>query len=148
VDSRLGKKIYAALFETRELIDLTEWVMDHLSPTDPDWSTYNQTLQATKSLQDMLLTLELDPPLDAIGHQVQFIIVYTGSLTPSWTLVNFKGPSPSSGTGLSATKTLTHTLNIAIGPPGSADVANTLGALQIGTAVGNSLSVNGVVPIP
>jgi hypothetical protein len=88
--------------------------------------------------------LELDPPLDAIGHQVQFVIVYNASISPSWTLVSFKGPSPGSGSLASATKTLTHTLNIAIGPPGSPDVANTLGALQIGTAIGNQINVNGL----
>jgi hypothetical protein len=148
VDPRLSEKIYAALFETRELIVGIEVAMQTLSDSDPNWAVYNQTLQATKSLQDMLLTLQVDPPLDAIGHQVQFIIVYNASVTPSWTLVNFKGPSSSSGSGASGSKTRTHTLNIALGPPGSADVASTLGALQLGTAVGNSLSVNGLsVPI-
>jgi hypothetical protein len=140
VDPNLDKKIDAALFKSRKLIVKTEMALNLLDESDPDWSNYNTILQTTKSLQDALLTLEMDPPLDAVGHQVQFLITYTGSISPSWTLVNFKGPSPAMGTGFSATKTLTHTLNIAMGPPGSPDVANTLGALQLGTAIGNSLS--------
>jgi len=148
VDQVLGKKIDGTLFKTRALINLIEAALQRVPFNGDDWANLNSDLQSTKATQDLLLTIQLDPPLDAIGHQVQFLIVYTGNISPSWTLVNFKGPSPSTGTGFSATKTRTHTLNIAVGPPGSPDVANTLGALQLGTAIGNSLGVNGLaVPL-
>jgi hypothetical protein len=143
VDTILGRKIDAALFETRQLIIITELAMQKLPYSSDGWTALNQTLQATKALQDTLRSLALDPPIDAVGHQIQFIIAYNANVSPSWTLVSFKGPSPSSGSGFSATKTRTHTLNIAMGPPGSADAANTLGALQLGTAIGNSISVSG-----
>jgi hypothetical protein len=90
------------------------------------------------------LAVFVDPPIDTISHQVQFIIVWNASATPSWTLVNFKGPSPSSGALFSATKTKTHTLNVVIGPPSSLDSQSALAALQIGTAVGNALTSGGL----
>jgi hypothetical protein len=160
VDDDLNRKIERALFISRKLVRLAEDALKGIpepqgefpcdgKQTDPDpYCAINAVLQTTKALQDALLALQLDPPIDAIGHQSQFIIVYNANVSPSWTLVNFKGPSPGSGTGASATKTLTHTLNIAMGPPSSPDVANTLGALQIGTTIGNSLGVSGIVPVP
>jgi hypothetical protein len=87
----------------------------------------------------------VDPPLDTISHQVQFIIVWNASASPSWTLLHFKGPSPSSGSLFSATATKTHTLNIVLGSPSSPDSAGALQALQIGSAVGNALTT-GVIP--
>jgi len=143
VDQRLDRKIDKALFLSRQLVNAIE---DRLSLRNPpgvfDKTQLNALLQATKSVQDALLALELDPPIDAVGHQVQFVVVYNANISPTWTLVSFKGPTPGSGSLASGTKTLTHTLNIALGPPGSQDVANTLGALQVGTAIGNQLNVN------
>jgi hypothetical protein len=103
---------------------------------------------ATKSLEKTAeaLAVFVDPPIDTISHQVQFIIVWNASASPSWTLLHFKGPSPSSGSLFSATKTLTHTLNIVMGPPSSEDSKGALAALQIGTAVGNALTTGGFVP--
>ena len=90
------------------------------------------------------LTVFLDPPIDTITHQVQFIIVWNANITPSWTLVNFKGPGPASGSLLSATKTKTHTLNVVLGPPSSIDSQGALNALQVGTAVTNALNAGAV----
>ena len=86
--------------------------------------TYMHTSEAAKARAALEktaidLTVFVDPPIDTISHQVQFIIVWNASATPSWTLVNFKGPSPSSGALFSATKTKTHVLNVVIGPPSS-----------------------------
>jgi hypothetical protein len=109
----------------------------------------NEAVQTAKAVEDELLGLALDPPIDSISHQVQFIIVANANISPSWTPLHFKGPSPGSGSAAGVTKTLTHTLNVAMGTPGSPEVANTLGALQVGTAIGNSLSVSGVsVAVP
>jgi hypothetical protein len=60
--------------------------------------------------------LPRDPPIDSISHSVNFVVAVSGNITPSWTLVNFKGPG-SSGTFASATHTNTHTLSIALGSP-------------------------------
>ena len=64
----------------------------------------------------MLEMLPHDPPIDSIGHQVQFIVVSTGNIAPNWSLVHFKGPA-ASGNLASLTDTRTHTLNIAMGSP-------------------------------
>lgn len=103
--------------------------------------------KARKALESTARDLAafVDPPLDTISHQVQFIIVWNASASPSWTLLHFKGPSPSSGSLFSATATKTHTLNIVLGSPSSPDSAGALQALQIGTAVGNALTT-GVMP--
>jgi hypothetical protein len=105
----------------------------------------NQALQWAHAVEDYLLPLELDAPLDVISNQIQFIIVYNASVSPSWTLLHFKGPTTGSSF-LSGTKTLTHTLNISIGPPTSPDQVNSLNALQIGTAVGNALKLGQPLP--
>jgi hypothetical protein len=150
VDQNLGQKIDGVLFDTRELVDLVEVCLKHVEgcPKNETDHDLNETLQTAKAVQDSLLTLQLDPPLDAIGHQVQFMIVANASISPSWTLLHFKGPSPGMGSAASATRSLTHTLNIAMGPPSSADVANTLGALQLGTAIGNSIGTGAISITP
>jgi hypothetical protein len=80
-----------------------------------------------------------DPPIDSLSHQVQFIVAWSANVSPSWSLVRFKGPSPSSGPLLSGSSSNTHTLSIVLGPPG-ADTASTLAALQIGNSVQSALN--------
>lgn len=105
----------------------------------------NQNPDLRKTLENTAIDLSIfvDPPIDTIAHQVQFVILWNASASPSWTLVHFKGPNPSSGSLFSATRTKTHTLNIVMGPPSSPDTSGALQALQIGTAVGNALGVTG-----
>jgi hypothetical protein len=67
-----------------------------------------------------------DPPIDSIGHQIQFVVALSGNITPNWTLVHFKGPAPTS-TLASASRSITHTINIALGSP-----APPTGAKQVG----------------
>jgi hypothetical protein len=76
----------------------------------------------------------LDAPIESISHQVEFLVVLTGSLSPSWTLVRFKGPA-TNGSLVSASKTRTHTLSIVIGDPGSPQAQNVRNANAIGTAI-------------
>jgi hypothetical protein len=57
-----------------------------------------------------------NPPIDAISHQVQFIVIWNASMTPNWTLVRFKGPAPASGPFASASRTDTHQVLITLGP--------------------------------
>ena len=76
----------------------------------------------------------LDAPIESISHQVEFLVVLTGSVSPSWTLVRFKGPA-TNGSLASASWTRTHTLSIVIGDPGSPQAQNVRNANAIGTAI-------------
>jgi hypothetical protein len=114
--------------------DIQEAIRDRMKHGPAD--KVSEALEKTA----IALTVFLDPPIDTITHQVQFVILWNASATPSWTLVRFKGPGPASGSLLSATRTKTHTLNIALGPPSSPDTQGALNALQIGTAVANAVN--------
>ena len=80
-----------------------------------------------------------DPPIDSLSHQVQSIVAWSGNIGPSWSLVKFRGPSPSSGSLVSGSSSNTHTLSIVLGQPGT-DTTNTLAALQIGNSVQSALN--------
>jgi hypothetical protein len=71
---------------------------------------------AKKAAAATVKSLPQDPPIDSIGHQIQFIVLTTANATPSWSLVHFKGPG-ASGSLAAVTETRTHTLNIALGAP-------------------------------
>jgi hypothetical protein len=81
----------------------------------------------------------LDPPIDAISHQVQFIVAISANANPTWSLVRFKGPSPTSGNFASLNGTTTDTLTITIGVPGSQATVNSRSALTFSTALANQL---------
>jgi hypothetical protein len=131
VDKRLGAIVDQALRHTRALI------------TEARLKNDKQCVQWAKAVEDALLQLELDPPIDAISVQIQFILAFNASASPSWTLLHFKGPAPTSSL-ISGTKTLTHTLNVAIGPPSSPDATNQLNALVTSAAITNSLQTTGI----
>jgi hypothetical protein len=61
------------------------------------------------------LPAQVDPPIDSVLHSLTFVISYGAGVSPSWTLLQWKGPSQN-GNLLSATGTRTHILNIALGP--------------------------------
>lgn len=111
-------------------------------------STITTLRNTAKNLEDSAIGAAtfVDPPIDTISHQVQFIIAHNASISPSWTLLHFKGPSPSSGALASLSKTRTHTLNIVMGPPSSEDSRGALAALQISTALLNAGSAATVPP--
>lgn len=116
-----------------------------IQKTVSDLTILGETSQKTRiALENTATALAVfvDPPIDTLSHQAQFIIVLNGSVTPSWTLLRFKGPSPSTGAMASLTNTKTHTLNIVIGPPGSLDAQGALQALQTGTALTNALNTS------
>jgi hypothetical protein len=69
-----------------------------------------------KAVDSMLEGLPHDPPIDALSHSIQFVVALTGNATPSWTLVDVKGPG-AAGNLLSGSHTVTHTLAIAMGSP-------------------------------
>ncbi len=68
----------------------------------------------------------IDPPIQTIGQSVQFMLIYGGNVTPTWTFVRFKGPNAPL---FSADKTRMHLLTI------------TLGAAASGTAKGATQSI-------
>ncbi|WP_210343182.1 hypothetical protein [Bradyrhizobium diversitatis] len=73
----------------------------------------NGAVKAAKAAWELL---PRDPPIDSISHQAQFIVAVNGNVTPSWSLVRFKGPG-TNGTFLSGSRTTTNTLNIVLGQP-------------------------------
>jgi len=118
------------------------------NPKDDDSGVLKKYSDALKCLNTLLTIVKanipakpapLDPPIDAISHQVQFILALSASANPSWTLVHFKGPTPSSGNFLSFNRTNTDTLTITIGVPGSEATVNSRGALTLSTALANQL---------
>jgi hypothetical protein len=58
---------------------------------------------------------QIDPPVDSVLHSLQFVISYGANVTPSWTLLQWKGPGQS-GNFLSASGVRTHNLQLALGP--------------------------------
>ncbi len=126
----------------------------------PDPAYTKKFSDALKCLNTMLTLVEdnipaaptpKDPPIDAISHQVQFMVVASASANPTWSLVKFKGPSPAAGSLASVTGTNTHTLTITIGVPGSEATVNSRGALTLSTALANQLipaqQLNPAVPL-
>jgi len=57
----------------------------------------------------------IDPPVDSMLHSLTFVINMGANVSPSWSLIQWKGPSQS-GNLLSATAVRTHQLDIALGP--------------------------------
>ncbi len=72
----------------------------------------------TKALAELPATLpkNVDPPIDSLLHSVTFVIDYGANVTPSWTLLQWKGPGQNPNFA-SAAGVRTHGLVIAIGPP-------------------------------
>jgi hypothetical protein len=76
----------------------------------------NDDFKQLQSLLDAVTQFtskSIDPPIQTIGQSVQFILVYGGNVTPTWTFVRFKGPNSPL---FSATGTRTHTLSLTLGP--------------------------------
>jgi hypothetical protein len=81
-----------------------------------------------------------NPPIDAISHQVNFVVAWNANANPLWTLVHFKGPSPSSGNFASLSESNTHNLTIVMGAPGSTAAANARSALTLSNALATQLA--------
>jgi hypothetical protein len=82
----------------------------------------------------------MNPPIDAISHQVNFVVMWSGSVNSTWTLVHFKGPSPTSGNFTSVSESNTHNLTIVMGAPGSAAAANARSALTLSASLATQLA--------
>ena len=57
-----------------------------------------------------------NPPIDGLLHSVQFIVTVGASVAPTWSLLEWKGPSVT-GPMAAASGVRTNTLNIALGAP-------------------------------
>ncbi|MGA7327272.1 MAG: hypothetical protein WBX25_22985 [Rhodomicrobium sp.] len=73
-----------------------------------------KAFQAAKDLPNKL-PAQIDPPLDSLSHSLTFTVSYGANVTPSWTLVQWKGPG-GNGNFLSASGVMTHNMVIALGP--------------------------------
>jgi hypothetical protein len=69
-----------------------------------------------KKIEDDIVNFKPNPPVDGLLHSVQFVVNYGGSITPSWSLLLWKGhgvTAPAASTSAART----HILNIAFGAP-------------------------------
>jgi hypothetical protein len=90
----------------------------NLAELNADLAKQNATL-ASKYLTP-------DPPFQSIGQSLNFIVTVGASVSPSWSLVRWKGPS-NGGTLASLTGVRTHSLNVAMGPvTGTEEVSRVL----------------------
>lgn len=140
--AQLGKEINQELVPLMSAIQL---ICDCNQDTAAVSKTISDFLKCLKTIQATVQSIlpkpsPKDPPIDAISHQVNFVVAWNGSLNPSWTLVNFKGPTPTSGNFASLSKSNTHNLTIVMGQPGSAAVANSRSSLTFSAAFANQLA--------
>ena len=77
-----------------------------------------ELVQAATDLPNKL-PQHLDPPIDSVLHSLTFVINYGASATPSWTLIQWKGPGQTANFA-SASGVRTHNLVITMGPPSGA----------------------------
>jgi hypothetical protein len=61
------------------------------------------------------LPQQVDPPIDSVLHSLTFVISYGANVTPSWTLLQWKGPGQNPNFA-SASGLRTHNLVISMGP--------------------------------
>ncbi len=71
---------------------------------------------AALKIASPILKLKVDPPLDSLLHSVEFLVTYGATVSPGWTLLAWKGPSPASGSAASASGQRVNILNMALGP--------------------------------
>jgi hypothetical protein len=63
------------------------------------------------------LPSQIDPPIDSVAHSISFVLAYGAGISPSWSLLQWKGPGGSANNSLfGATGNRTHTLNLALAP--------------------------------
>jgi len=114
-------------------LKLKEWIADAMLPAYVNRGVdYGQALAAEEKISKK----------DVISHEITFVILYGGNITPTWKLVRV-----SANTGslplFSAQRTKTQDLIITMGPPqdGTLSTAaqNTILAAQIGQAVANAI---------
>jgi hypothetical protein len=87
---------------------------------EKDYADCTNLLQAQADAASNLpnvLPNQVDPPIDSVLHSVNFVVNYGAGVSPSWSLLQWKGPGGSGNTQLlSASGQRTHTLNLSLGP--------------------------------
>ena len=90
------------------------------STFETDYGDCANKLQAQAEAATILpkaLPDQVDPPINSVSHSLQFVVTYGAGISPSWSLLQWKGPGGSGNTPLfGASGTRTHTLNLALGP--------------------------------
>jgi hypothetical protein len=100
-------------------LGLKEWIASALEPVDRGLLKvgYHPSISARKlERRPPVPRPGSDPPIDALSHQVQFIVVLSGNVSPQWTLARFRGPT-NTGTLAAASRTRIHTLGVVIASP-------------------------------
>jgi hypothetical protein len=101
-------------------LGLKEWIASALEPVDRNVLTvgYHPRLMSTRSARPKPPAPPPgnDPPIDSISHQIQFIVGLSGSISPHFTLVKFRGPT-TSGSLAAASRVRTHTLAVVMASP-------------------------------
>jgi hypothetical protein len=126
VELRYKRQEQACLFHAGLGLDgdlgLKEWIVSALEPVDRGVLAvgYHPRLMATRSAKGKQRPPAPppgnDPPLDSISHQVQFVVGLSGSVSPNFTLVKFRGPAQS-GSLAAVSRLRTHTLAIVMASP-------------------------------
>jgi hypothetical protein len=114
----LFNKNYNSLSAAEKLLDQVKNLKVLMDGTTDNPGPVTRANTAAAAADKSIEGIPIDPPIDSIAHQVQFIVVASASVTPNWSLVHFKGPS-ANGSFASVNETRTHTLNIALGAPGT-----------------------------
>jgi hypothetical protein len=90
--------------------------------TAKEFADYSKKrVAAANALLSQLKKFRPNPPVDALLHSLQFVVTYGVSVSPSWTLIHWKGPSPT-GSFASGSGNRTHLLQIALGAPNSGEL--------------------------
>jgi len=112
-----------------------DWIFDATLPAAVErgpYSGYEQSLEKEEKIAKK----------DVLSHEVTFVIIYGGNVTPAWKLVNISG-NQGSTPFLSAQRTNTQDAIITLGPmidnTLSQAAQNTILASQIGIAVANAI---------
>ena len=71
---------------------------------------------AAQKLAGIAVPKTPDPPIDSIGHLIQFVLAYGAGVSPSWSLIALKGPGLN-GPLVSGSVNRTHILQLALGSP-------------------------------
>jgi hypothetical protein len=99
---------------------------DTIAQDKNDADSYSKSAKTVadhaQAVQKIVATIAVnpDPPIDSVLHSVQFVLAYGASVTPSWNLIQWKGPGLS-GPAISGQGQRTHILQIALGPRAASD---------------------------
>ena len=95
----------------------------------------NDPVDATKAMTKP--DKKSSSPFTAFSDEISFVVVYGGNATPTWKLVNVTGIANSPF--ISATRTRTHDVTIAMGRPGTPEIEAVHNAQLIGQAVATAI---------